>query len=250
MSFKITLPFFILSISLSLCSFAEEKIKADLLAVANNNHLLQYRENGEDKGPTIEILNAILKEAQLKANVSFMPWARAFSTVSNRQNTLVLSMIRTPEREDNFYWLIKTSQLARVFVSLKHKPQNYVENIEQAKEKLIAVVLGSAGYKELISHGFSEKKNLYIVSNDEKMVNLLVNGRVDLVYADPTNVKNNLNIIGKSEVVINYKKITPKNQRTSYIALNKDTDKKIVMKLQQAAQKFEKTSYYSRLLAQ
>lgn len=249
MSLKIRIPFFFLFISLSICSFAKEGIATDLLAVANDNHLLQYRENGENKGPTIEILNAVLKEAQLKTSVYFMPWARAFATAKNNPNTLILSMIRTPDREADFHWIIKVSQLARVFISLESKPENHVDNREQAKKKLIAVVLNSAAHNELKSYGFSEQDNLYIVSNGGQMVNLLVNGRVDLVYADPNDVLNNLNISGKAKVAIRYKKITAQNQRTSYIALNKNTDEKIVTQLQQAALRFEKTAEYLRLLA-
>ena len=248
MSLK-NVPFFFLFISISLYFFAKESIATDLLAVAYENHLLQYRENGKNKGPTVEILNVILKEAQLKTDISFMPWARAFSTAKNNPNTLILSMIRTPEREESFHWLIKVSQLARVFISLKSKPENYVDDIEQAKKKLTAVVLGSAGHHELVSKGFSEKNNLYIVSNGEQLVNLFVNGRVDLVYDDPNNVNTYLRLLGRENVDINYQQITSQNQRAGYIALNKDTDESIVNQLQQAANKFEKTAEYLRLLA-
>jgi len=236
--------------SLAFYSYSKQVIAADLLVVANENPLLQYQENGENKGPTIEILNALLQEANLTGNVSFMPWSRAFVTAKDNPNTLVLSMIKTPEREPDFHWLIKVSKLARVFISLASKPENYVENIEQAKEKLIAVILNSAGHIELISQGFSEQKNLYLVSDSAQMINLFVNGRVDLLYTDPQNIKNYLNSSGKTEVALSYKKIVEKNQRTSYIALNKNSDKVVVKKLHQAARKFEKTTEYLRLLVQ
>ncbi|GAC40482.1 hypothetical protein [Paraglaciecola psychrophila] len=72
------------------------------------------------------------------------------------------------------------------------------------------------------------------------MVNLLENGRVDLVYDDPVNVQNILNERGSSDVAITYKEIAPENERISYIAINKATDITIVKRLQQAARKFEK----------
>jgi len=249
MPFKLSLSFLILFISLSIHSFAKGSGEVRLLAVADDHPLLQYRENGENKGPTVEILTAILKEAQLSADISFMPWARAFAKCKNTPNTLILSMIRTPERETDFYWLIKVSQLARVFISLESKPENYVEYTEAAKEKLIAVVRDSAEHKKLISLGFSEKGNLYVVSSDEQMHSLFVNGRVDLIYGDPNSVQKFLDINDSSAVGIRYKKIDVKDQRTSYIALNKSTSKEIVVKLQQASNKFEKTAEYLRLLA-
>jgi len=248
MQFTINSLVFFLCLSASLCAFGRESIETNLLAVANDNRLLQYYENGESKGPSIEILQAILKEAQLDAKVEFMPWVRAFATASNNPNTLILSMIKTPEREDDFHWLIKVSNLTRVFISLTSNPENYVDNMQQAKQKLIAIVKGSAGYKELTSHGFSEQKNLYVVSEGKLEVTLLENGRVDLVYGDPVNVKNVLDKRGRSDVAISYKKIAPENQRSSYIAINKATDITIVKRLQQAARKFEKTANYARLL--
>lgn len=248
MHFTINSLVFFLCVSTSLCAFAKKSVETNLLAVANDNRLLQYYENGESKGPSIEILQAILKEAQLEAKVEFMPWVRAFATASINPNTLILSMIKTPERDDDFHWLIKVSNLSRVFISLTSKPENYVDNMQQAKQKLIAIVIGSAGYKELTSHGFSDQENLYVVSDAELMVNLLENGRVDLIYGDPVNVQNILNERGSSDVAINYKEIAPENERSSYIAINKATDITIVKRLQQAARKFEKTDEYARLL--
>lgn len=248
MQFTINSLVFFLCLSASLCAFPRESIETNLLAVANDNRLLQYFENGVSKGPSIEILQAILKEAQLDAKVEFMPWVRAFATASNNPNTLILSMIKAPEREKNFHWLIKVSNLTRVFISLASKPENHVENMQQAKQKLIAIVKGSAGYKELSSHGFSEQKNLYLVPEEELVVTLLENGRVDLVYGDPDNVKNILSKRGRSDIAISYKEIAPENQRSSYIAINKNTDLEIVNRLQQAARKFEKTAEYAQLL--
>lgn len=232
-----------------LYSVAKDDIAVELKVVASINPLLQYPDQGENKGPTIGILNAILAEAQLKASVVFMPWARAFSIAENHPNTIILSMIRTPEREDNFYWIIKVSKPARVFISLESHTENYVDTIEQAKKKLIAVILNSAEHKELITAGFSEKNNLYIVSSREQMVKLLANGRVDLIYTDPNNARVQLQAINKPNIAIHYKKITMKNQRNSYIALNKGTDKAIAQRLQQAADKFVKTPEYGYLLA-
>ncbi|WP_159822360.1 substrate-binding periplasmic protein [Colwellia sp. 20A7] len=232
-----------------LYSIAKDDISVELKVVANAHPLLQYPEKDKNKGPTIDILNAILAEAQLTASVAFMPWARAFSIAKKNPNTLILSMIRTPEREDSFYWIIKVSRPARVFISLESKTENYVDTIEQAKEKLIAVILNSAEHKELVAAGFSDKKNLYIVSSREQMISLLANGRVDLIYTDPNNARAQLQAMNRPNIGIHYKKITMKNQRVSYIALNKGTDKAIAQRLQQAADKFVKTPEYDYLLA-
>jgi ABC-type amino acid transport substrate-binding protein len=248
MRLKIIIGLFCLLAIQPLYSIAKEREKVDLAVVANSNTLLQYQENGENKGSSVEILNTILKEAKLKADIIFMPWARAFSTAKHNSNTLILSMIRTPEREPYFHWIIKVSDAARVFISLKSKPENYVDTIDQAKQKVTGVILDSSSHKELKALGFSEKKNLYVVSSEEQITRLFANGRIDLVYSDPNNLKNNLHHINTENIAISYKKISLKDQRDSYIALNINSDKKLLNQLQLAAEKFTKTPEYLYLL--
>jgi len=248
--FKIIFIIPLLFLSLSANSYHGNEVDPKVLVVAAESNLLQYREDGEDKGSTIEILQAILNESQIKANVEFMPWARAYSIVNTQANTLVLSMIRTPEREQYFHWLIKVSNLVRVFISLADKPENYVSNNEQAKNKLIAVIRNSAEHKELIKLGFSEDTNLYVVPSTKQMLTLFTNGRVDLLYSDPDIVKDYLNQHVKMDIAISYQAITQESQRNSYIAANKGINKNVLNRLHAAAFKFKKTPKYFKLLAQ
>lgn len=240
----------LLFFSLYANSYKYEEVDTKILVVAAESNLLQYRENGEAKGSTIEILHAILEESQLQASVEFMPWARAYSVAKTQPNTLILSMIRTPEREQYFHWLIKVSNLVRVFISLVDKPENYVKNHQQAKGKLIAVIRNSAEHKELINLGFSEDVNLYVVSSTVQMLALFTNGRVDLLYSDPDIVKDYLNQHSKMDIAISYQEITLKNERNSYIAANKDIKKNVLNRLHAAVFKFKKTPKYFKLLAQ
>ena len=70
--------------------------------------------------------------------------------------------------------------------------------------------------------------NLYFVSDAELMVNLLENGRVDLVYDAAISVHYILNERGSSDVTFNFKEIAPENERSNYITINKATDITIV----------------------
>ena len=239
---------YVVCLVLSWWTVAQDMLQTKLLAVANNSSQLQYYDNGENKDPSIGILKAVLQQAQLEANVEFMPWVRAFSIAKNKPNTLILSMIRTPDREADFHWIIKVSNLSRVFISLRDKPENKVDDMQQAKQELIAVVQGSASYNELTANGFSEQQNLYVVTDSELMVTLLESGRVDLVYDDPINIRSTLDKRGKKDLAIRYKTIEAENERSSYIAINKASDMQIVNRLEQAAREFEKTAEYTRLL--
>ncbi|PCI60480.1 MAG: hypothetical protein COB35_08830 [Gammaproteobacteria bacterium] len=218
--------------------------------VATEHNLLQYKENNQLKGPTIEILNNLLKDINIKKEVEFMPWARAYNIAENTANTIILSMVRTPEREHKFYWIGKVSQLVRVFVSLKSIPKNYVTNNQQALKKVVAVTRNSNSHKELLHRGFIEGKNLYIVSSPQRAFQLLLNKKVDLIYNDPNVIEDYINSETNSSAKIAFAPIKLVDQRDSYIAINKNSDPTLVKKLRTSMAKFSKTKHYQELLVQ
>jgi len=216
----------------------------NITVVAEEHYLLQYSENGEGKGPTAEILKALFKELKISVAINFMPWPRAYDMAYNNKNTIVLSLIRTPEREKYFHWIGIVSELSRVFISLNSKPDNLITDISQAKDKLIAVTRDSNSFHELIKLGFNENKNLYIVSNNDSAFKLLLNGKVDLVYHDPNTV---LEFIAKSKnknQQINFTPIISADRRASYIAININSDKALVSNLKAAMAKYQQTEQY------
>jgi polar amino acid transport system substrate-binding protein len=246
MLFKITLYLTLLSITFT----GYARSKADLFVVAAENPLLQYVENNEYKGPSIEILNLLLSESNLTADINLMPWARAFNLAKKEPNMLILSIIRTPVREKQFHWIGVVSELALVFVSLADKPENKVTNDQQAKNKKIAVVRDSNGHKELTTRGFIEGDNLYLVSSLNQMFTLFINGRVDLVYVDPNMIKKFIEEQGYEGVKISFNSIKKHHQRISYIAASKNTDNKIIKRLKVAMEKLKKTKKYNQLVQQ
>lgn len=184
-----------LSLTLLLVSiFGYARAHTDLLVVTSENPLLQYIDNNQYKGPALEILNALLQESALTAKINFMPWARAFNTVKTEPNTLILGIIRTPARENQFHWIGIVKEFSWTFVSLGNNAENKNLNDEKAKKKKVAVVRDSNAFKELTARGFEEGKNLYVVATLNQMFNLFVNGRVDLLYIDPIIIKRLLKI--------------------------------------------------------
>lgn len=224
------------------------KDNADLLVVGTENLLLQYQENGQFKGPTIEILNELLKQSQLSAEVKLMPWARAFNIAKKEKNTLVLSIIRTPAREELFHWIGKVSELSLVFISLKNKPENNVQNDQQAKNKKIAVIRDSKSHSELLVRGYLEGENLYVVSSLEKLFTLFIKGRVDLVYVDPSIIKEFQRRSNQESIELSFSSMEANDRWHSYIAASLKTDKNIVNRLKKAMAGFEKTDRYLKLL--
>jgi ABC-type amino acid transport substrate-binding protein len=221
--------------------------EASLRIVANEHPLLQYEKEGEIKGPSANILKSILNKANLNASVEFMPWPRAYSIAEKRPNTIILSMIRTPEREAKFHWLGIVSKLARVFIAIKENTDSNIISESYAKNKLVAVTRNSNSYNELIEKGFSENKNLYVVASAHEAFKLLISGKVDLVYNDPNAVQEYL-LSKNIKQQLKFNTITPVNRRDSYIAINVNSNNNLIEKLKVAMSEFEKTKRYLYLL--
>jgi len=236
--------FFILSILAFQAKGEDDRL---LRIVAAEHQLLQYNDNGVARGPTAEITKALLKELSLTTKIEFMPWPRAFDLTSKRANTLILSMIRTPERENNFHWIGIVSELSRVFISLESRPENLITKDSDIKNKVIGVTRNSNSYHELVAKGL--KDNLYIVTEPETAFKLLIGGKVDLVYHDPNAIRKYIELKNNEKPVkVIYNPVVSANRRASYLALNIDTDEELVKSFKAAMEKYQNTKEYLYLL--
>jgi len=231
----------------SFISIAQTEL--ELIAVAAEHPMLQYRENDEIKGPSAEILKLLLKTSHLQAPLEMYPWSRAYQKALNRENTLILSMVRTEEREQKFHWLIKVSELVRGFISLKSKPENSIRTISEARSKTIIVIRDSYGHHSLMNLGFSEKNNLYVVSTLKHGIALFLSGKVDLIYTDPNVLTDYFAELQQNAEALIKVHILPETRRESYIAANINTDMGTVEKLNLAANKLQTDPNYQYYLA-
>jgi len=71
---------------------------SDLLIVTEELPPYNYQEDGVAKGLSTEVVQAVLAETGLEAEIQFYPWARRYIMAQNRTNTLIYSMARIQER--------------------------------------------------------------------------------------------------------------------------------------------------------
>ncbi|GHF90068.1 substrate-binding periplasmic protein [Thalassotalea marina] len=235
-------------ISFSATANANDPPLASLDIVAAEHELLQYRDNGVLKGPTIEILKLLLQNQQLVDKTRFLPWARALLVAKTQPNTLVLSIVRTKEREPFFHWITKVSNLERAFISLKSNKTATITTFEQAKSKLTVVVRDSYSHRSLLKQGFSAQQHLYVVSNIELAIDLLLNNKVELLYTDPEVIEHYFEKQKlRAAEMVNFT-VFPETSRSSYIALNKESDVEILEVLLLAHQRIKDLPSYHFLI--
>lgn len=219
-----------------------------LQVVAAESQLLQYPIKGVAHGPSADILRLLLAQANLDSKIEFMPWPRAFKTALTEPNTLLMTIIRTQERENQFYWISKVSDTVKSFISRKENNSGAVTTLAEAKNKITAVVRESNSHHYLLDKGFSDSKNLYLVSSMETAIKLLVNKKINFVFTDPDifvsyYAAKKLN----SDDFISYSHIE-ETRKEGYIALSKSSDKSLLQKLLAAQKIVEKMPEYQQLV--
>jgi len=200
---------------------------------------LQLVKNGEvQTGYAYELLMAVLKEADLNANLLVYPWPRAMKLTRQNRNAFILSMIRSPEREANYIWVIKLLSLKPQLVKLRTNTEVQVVTIDDVSYYKVGAIRGDYGEEFLRSIGLSEKKeNLYLAVKYDNMWKMLFNHRLDMVFANPLTAKQESLKAGlpanSLQAVMDIQGI----QSDLYLGANLETDPQLVNKIRQAYKK-------------
>lgn len=136
-------------------------------------------QDGKLTGLSTEVVQAVLEEIGVPANIQSMPWARAYDIALNSENVLIYSIARTAQREQLFKWV---GVVAPMDWYLYARPDSGIklDKLDDARRYQIATVNEDAGEQYLLSKNFAVGKNLQ--SNNKYAYNYekLKLGRVDL----------------------------------------------------------------------
>ena len=80
----------------------------DLIFVTEEYPPFNFTADGKRQGIATDTLVEMLKLAgsnQTRADIAFLPWARAYNLAVNKQNVLLYSTTRTEAREKLFKWV-------------------------------------------------------------------------------------------------------------------------------------------------
>lgn len=79
----------------------------DVIVYTENYPPFNYlNEEGEVVGLATENVKQVLEAAELSYDIKLLPWARAMQQVEARDNALIYTITRTPNREQQFHWLV------------------------------------------------------------------------------------------------------------------------------------------------
>jgi len=143
------------------------------------NHPYVYHQEGSKKltGIAYEIVTEMMKRTNLKAEIVVAPWLRTLRMHEQNDNSCVFVMNRTEKREKQYQWvgLIITGGLA-----IFKRPDSSID-INSLNDLKPYLLVGKTDSQSI--YGLSDQYGIDIieVDSDEKAIELLYHGRVELM---------------------------------------------------------------------
>ncbi len=201
--------------------------------------------NGKLKGFSTELITAIMKEANLNFEITVLPWPRAFRRVKNDKNTLIYSMGRTAERENQFIWIGKIFNINNSVYGLKKDNKKIIKDISELKNCITGVVRNDIFNQYFEDHGF---QHVIQLESYEQILQLLKRGRIQCygsskIGADYFFERNNIDT--NSVVPI----FTIDDLNTDiYFAANIDTNAGIIKKIKESFLRIKENGTYLKIM--
>jgi polar amino acid transport system substrate-binding protein len=124
-----------------------------------------------------QLINKILPENKIEV----LPWARAFQIASERPNTIIFSLVRTPERENKFIWIGKVAHVPMELITLKSSKLQTIKTLAELSDVQIGVKRLDAVTIWLASKGLQFDKELVEIVNTYTTMQMLEKGRIDVI---------------------------------------------------------------------
>ena len=228
-----------------LTSFAHSQ---SISVVTENVPPLQiYKEGKLVGGMAVELVQAIFEQAKLTADIQVYPWPRAYHMALSQKDTLIFSIIKLPERKDDFIWIGKLYSLQANITKLKSATDIKITSPQDINRYKLGVSRGDYGESYLKSIGLREGVNLHLTINHSNLWNLLYSNRVDAIFTNQVTAKSEIKeaILDVNKAVIAYK--IEGLTSDIYLAANKHTDIKIITQLQLAFQVIKNNGVYQKI---
>ncbi|WP_206485212.1 transporter substrate-binding domain-containing protein [Thalassotalea sp. G2M2-11] len=210
-------------------------------------YLAPYQTQNSDGslgGFATEVIHALFEQAQSEANITVMPWARAYQTAITNENIMIYSMAKTAKRTPLFRWVGKLTKERLFFWGLKN--QFFQDEIPLAllKGKRIAATKNSNIEKYLTRHNFF---NTHLITRETQAIRMLYLNRVDLIIDTEINMIAKTRSLGLDiDIIKKIGEVIELNNDLA-IAFNLNSDEKMVKHFQQAYGEISKNGVLNQL---
>ncbi len=141
-------------------------------------------------GYAVELVELMAKRIGRDTSITFFPWARTLRMTEQGRSCGVFPLLRTPERESHFRWLMSAGKTRYVFYG---KPQTPLEDKAAMRKARIGVLRGAPMKKQLQDEGFTQ---LVEANSYRDLVRMLENDSLTAIFGLEINLEGNLELYG------------------------------------------------------
>lgn len=135
--------------------------------------------DGRPTGMCTELVQEVLSLLQQPAEISVLPWARAYEMARLGENVLIYSIARTAQRDSLFKWAGVLTQVEYSLYALASRGLR-LASLSDAMRWQTATVNADVGEQYLEAHGFAKGRQLQSSARNQFNFEKLKMGRVDL----------------------------------------------------------------------
>lgn len=203
---------------------------------------LSYKDGEAISGYGTDIVNEIQSRLGEKYPISLLLWNEAYNIALNKENIVIYTLERTPEREGLFYWIGPIGVNTTLFyISRKNRKQ--LKSMQDFKAlKSIATCTNWFSEQYLLKAGFT---NLVSMPSPEDNIKMVMSGKAEATILTDLTAPLLIRQAGfkESELI----PVIPVMSSEFYIGLSKKTSIKTVKKWQNAYQMMVRDSSLVRI---
>jgi len=219
-------------------------IQIDILAEEFWPYSFTVNDSAEPQGVFIDFAIEMLEEAGLDFDLHLLPWPRVMRRATTSANQLVITLIRSQEREDLFHWVGEAAEVTHALYGL-NSLDPVPETLQEASLLNIATVVDDVASVYLEHNGFN---NLIRTSDHLRGLELLSRGRVDLYPGNTLLI--DYQCIQIPRGCENLRLVFPLTEleQELYFALSLQTDEEVVQRIRESFSSLLESGYLDDLL--
>lgn len=231
---------FILLLTISHFSLAQS-----LVVYTENLPPYQFKDHKQQvTGYSVELVRGMLKEADIDAKITIVPWVRGYNAALKTKNVMLFSMVRTAEREELFEWIGEVDRMNYYLFKLSARKDIKIASLTQATQYRVGAGSTSFEYEKLKQLGFPRVLGN---PNYSQLIKMLESNRFDLFFTSDEAFKGMLTRAKRPKSLFDVAyKMTQINQGM-YIAMSRSSDPVLVKRLQQAYVRVISPAYREKL---
>ncbi|WCL53746.1 transporter substrate-binding domain-containing protein [Gimibacter soli] len=211
---------------------AEDKLPVVDIYLDRGTEVLIRKDRDRYAVAAVDKLKRFMDRTGLRYRLRYLPWSRAMRLIEKNPKALIYQLLRTPEREERFHWIMQVFDGdALHLIALDTTPEARLKLPEILKgNTLIGCQKATAHCDVVRKLGVSEERIMEVpAAVPTALEQMLLRQRVDFIIAYKSTARSNFDALGEDPARAVF--ITPLDSSDDYLAAPAGIDPAILAKL-------------------